>query len=93
GPMANSSVELRVSEAYPRDVGRKIVRIDRQTAARLGVEVGDFVKVSKGDRSVVAVVWPLRPDDEGRGIIRMDGYLRAALGVTVGDTVTVEKAE
>ncbi|BAN90334.1 cell division protein CDC48 [Aeropyrum camini SY1 = JCM 12091] len=91
--MVKSSVELRVSEAYPRDVGRKIVRIDRQTAARLGVEVGDFVKVSKGDRSVVAVVWPLRPDDEGRGIIRMDGYLRAALGVTVGDTVTVEKAE
>ncbi len=89
----NNSLELRVAEAYPRDVGRKIVRIDREAASKLGVEVGDFVSISKGDRSVVAVVWPLRPEDEGRGIVRMDGYLRSALQVSIGDTVTVEKTE
>nr|7DXS_A Chain A, ap1h protein [synthetic construct]7DXS_B Chain B, ap1h protein [synthetic construct]7DXS_C Chain C, ap1h protein [synthetic construct]7DXS_D Chain D, ap1h protein [synthetic construct] len=49
GPMANSSVELRVAEAYPEDVGRGIVRMDKQTRAKLGVSVGDYVEVKKVD--------------------------------------------
>nr|7DI0_A Chain A, apDPBB_sym_79 protein [synthetic construct]7DI0_B Chain B, apDPBB_sym_79 protein [synthetic construct]7DI0_C Chain C, apDPBB_sym_79 protein [synthetic construct] len=93
GPMANSSVELRVLEARPEDVGRKIVRMDKQTRARLGVSVGDYVEVKKVDRSVVARVLPARPEDVGRGIVRMDKYLRAALGVSVGDYVEVKKVE
>ncbi len=88
-----ASIELRVAEAYPRDVGRKIARIDRRSMEKLGVSTGDFIKISKDDKSVVAVVWPLRREDEGRGIIRIDGYLRGALGAGIGDTVRVEKAE
>jgi len=88
-----ASIELRVAEAYPRDVGRKIARIDRQSMEKLHVTTGDFIKISKDDKSVVAVVWPLRREDEGKGIIRIDGYLRGALGVGIGDTVVVEKAE
>ena len=87
------SIELRVAEAYPRDVGRKIARIDRRSMGKLGVSTGDFIKVSHGERSVVAQVWPLRREDEERGIIRIDGHLRGALGVSIGDAVTAERAD
>ena len=88
-----ASIRLRVAEAYPRDVGKKIARIGRPVMSKIGVNVGDFIRIEGKRGSVVAVVWPLRPEDEDRDIIRIDGYLRAALGVSVGDTVEVEKAE
>ena len=88
-----SSIRLRVAEAYPRDVGKKIARIGRPAMQKIGVSVGDFIRIEGKRGSVVAVVWPLRPNEETRDIIRIDGYLRAALGVSVGDMVTVEKAE
>ena len=88
-----ASIRLRVAEAYPKDKGKKIARIGRPTMQKLGVSIGDFIRIHGRTGSVVAVVWPLHPDDEGMDIIRVDGYLRAALGVTVGDVVTVEKAE
>ncbi|MEB3780740.1 MAG: CDC48 family AAA ATPase [Desulfurococcales archaeon] len=88
-----TEVSLRVAEAYPRDVGRKIVRIDRASMNKLGVTTGDFIKIKSSKGEAVAVVWPLRHEDEGKEIIRMDGYLRGALEVGIGDTVTVSKAE
>ncbi|MCE4630027.1 MAG: AAA family ATPase, partial [Desulfurococcales archaeon] len=91
--MNSDGIILKVREAYHRDVGRKIARIDRSTMRKLGVETGDYIRISGKERDVVASVWPLRPEDEGREIIRIDGYLRQALGVGVGDTVTVYKAE
>ncbi len=84
-------VKLRVAEARQRDVGRKIVRIDRITMAKLGVTTGDFVEITGPKGSIVAQVWPAYPEDEGREIIRMDGYLRSAIGVGVGDVVSVKK--
>ena len=86
------SLTLRVAEAYPRDVGRKIARISRGDMQKLGLTTGDYIRISGRERDVVAVVWPLRPEDEGKGIIRIDGFLREALGVGIGDTVTVYKA-
>ena len=90
--MSIDGLTLRVAEAYHRDVGRKIARIDRKAMKSLGVETGDYIKISGKEHDVVASVWPLRPEDEGKDIIRIDGYLRAALGVGIGDTVTVYKA-
>ncbi len=87
------TVTLKVAEAYPKDVGRKIARISRSTMRELGVSTGDFIKIEGKEGDAVAVVWPLRSEDEGKDIIRMDGYLRSAIGVSIGDTVTVEKAE
>ena len=86
-------VKLRVAEARQRDVGRKIVRIDRVTMAKLGVTTGDFVEITGPKGSIVAQVWPAYPEDEGREIIRMDGYLRSAIGVGVGDVVSVKKTD
>ena len=88
----NSEVSLRVAEAYPRDVGKKIARISKETMSKLGVSTGDFIHLESGEGEAVAVVWPLRPGDDS-DIIRIDGYLRAALRVGIGDTVTVRRAE
>ncbi|MCE4620961.1 MAG: AAA family ATPase, partial [Desulfurococcales archaeon] len=76
-----ASLRLKVSEAYPGDVGRKIARIDRSSMKELGVSTGDFIQIDGSQGTVAAVVWPLRHDDEGRGIIRIDGYMRESLGV------------
>ncbi len=86
-------LRLRVAEAYQRDVGRKIARIDRKSMAKLGVSVGDFIRIEGPDGDAVAVVWPLQREDEGKEIIRMDGFLRESVGAGIGDYVTVYKAE
>ncbi|MCE4613815.1 MAG: CDC48 family AAA ATPase [Desulfurococcales archaeon] len=87
------SLRLRVSEAYTRDVGRKIARISRPAMNDLGVSTGDFLEIRSDSARVVAVAWPLHPHDEDSNIVRIDGYLREALGVSIGDTVEVSKAE
>ncbi len=89
----SEGLKLRVAEAYQRDVGRKIARIDRRTMEKLGVGVGDFIRIEGPEGDAVAVVWPLQREDEGKGIIRMDGFLRESVGAGIGDYVTVYKAE
>ena len=88
----SKEVQVRVAEAKQRDVGRGIVRLDRQTMKTLNLDVGDVVEI-QGTKKTVAVVWPAYLEDEGRGIIRMDGTLRQNAGVSIGDVVTVKKAE
>ncbi|ABL78081.1 CDC48 family AAA ATPase [Thermofilum pendens] len=88
----SSEVVLRVAEARSRDVGRGIVRIDRNAMAKLGVEPGDIVEI-EGKKVTVAIVWPQALEDEGAGIIRMDGLIRKNAGVGIGDTVKVRKAK
>ncbi len=85
-------IQLRVAEARARDVGRGIVRIDRQSMRKLNVEPGDAVEI-EGKKSTVAIVWPLPLEDEGVGIIRMDGLIRKNAGVSLGDVVRVRKAK
>ncbi len=86
----SNEIELKVAEAKQRDVGRGIVRIDRESMRRLGVEAGDVVEII-GRKSTVAIVWPGYIEDEGLGIIRMDGILRRNAGVSLGDTVKIRK--
>ncbi|MCS7107420.1 MAG: CDC48 family AAA ATPase [Acidilobaceae archaeon] len=84
-------LELRVSEAYSVDVGRKIARMSSADMRKLGVEIADFVKVESDGRFTIVRVWPAR--EEERGIIKIDGYLRESLGVKTGDIVKVSKVE
>jgi AAA family ATPase, CDC48 subfamily len=82
---------LRVSEAKPRDAGKKRVRIDPDIMKELGVEAGDVVEI-EGKRKTAAIVWPSLPEDLGLDIIRMDGTLRRNADVNIGDKVIVRKA-
>lgn len=86
------SIELKVAEPLPNDVGRWLVRIDSKSRMELGVNTGDIVEI-KGKRSTAALVWQAQPQDEGLGLIRMDGYLRLNCKVALNDKVNVCKAE
>ncbi len=87
----SAEIELRVAEARSRDVGRKIARISRDSMARLGVEVGDFIEIEGPKGIAVAQVWPLHPDEDPN-LIRIDGFIREAIGASIGDTVRVRRA-
>jgi transitional endoplasmic reticulum ATPase len=88
--MSQSTLSLKVLEAYTRDVGRGVARIDYDSMDSLGASTGDVVEI-RGKRRTVAKCLPLYPSDEGKGIIRIDGLVRNNSGVAIGDTVIVKK--
>ena len=81
---------LKILEAYTRDVGRGVARIDYDSMDSLSASTGDVVEI-RGKRRTVAKCLPLYPSDEGKGIIRVDGLVRNNTGVAIGDTVVVRK--
>jgi len=84
------SKQLRVMEAYTKDVGRGVGRIDYESMDELQVTTGDVLEV-KGKKRTVVKCLPLYPSDEGRGVIRIDGLTRLNAGVALGEFVTVRK--
>jgi transitional endoplasmic reticulum ATPase len=86
----SQGVVLKVLEAYTRDVGRGVVRLDYDSMDSLDASTGDVVEI-KGKRRTVGKCLPLYPSDEGRGVLRIDGLLRNNSGVAIGDTVTIRK--
>ncbi|RUM33477.1 MAG: AAA family ATPase [Archaeoglobus sp.] len=87
-----SELTLRVAEAYYRDVGRGIARIDPDIMSKLGLQSGDIIEIV-GKSTVPAIVWPGYPEDRGKGIIRIDGSLRSNAGVGIDDRVKIRKAK
>ncbi|HIP62809.1 MAG TPA: AAA family ATPase, partial [Archaeoglobus profundus] len=83
---------LRVAEAYYRDVGRGIARVDPEVMEELGLQSGDVIEII-GKESVPAIVWPGYPEDRGKGIIRIDGNIRNNAGVSIDDRVKIRKVE
>jgi len=88
--MSQSGLSLKVLEAYTRDVGRGVARIDYDSMDTLNASTGDVIEI-KGKRRTVAKCLPLYPSDEGKGIIRIDGLGRNNAGIAIGDTITVRK--
>ncbi|TLN19519.1 AAA family ATPase, partial [bacterium] len=86
------STVLRVAEAYSRDVGRGIARVDSRAAEDLGLTSGDVIEVL-GKKKTVAIFWPSHSEDYGRGILRVDGYIRNNAGVRIDDKVVLRKVE
>src|SRR6476469_8594798 len=86
----SNNLSLKVLEAYTRDVGRGVARIDYDSMDSLSASTGDVVEI-KGKRKTVAKCLPLYPSDEGKGIIRVDGLVRNNAGIAIGDTVIVKK--
>ncbi len=88
--MSENGLSLKVLEAYTRDVGRGVARIDYDSMDTLNASTGDVIEV-KGKRRTVAKCLPLYPSDEGKGIIRIDGLGRNNSGIAIGDTISVKK--
>jgi len=90
--LSQQQVQLKVLEAYTRDVGRGVARIDYDAMDALDASTGDVIEI-KGKRRTVAKCLPLYPSDEGRGIVRIDGLIRNNAGVAIGDVVAVKKVK
>jgi transitional endoplasmic reticulum ATPase len=90
--VSQNTLSLKVLEAYTRDVGRGVARIDYDSMDSLSASTGDVIEI-RGKRRTVAKCLPLYPSDEGKGIIRVDGLVRNNAGVAIGDTVVVTKVK
>ena len=88
--MSENNLSLKVLEAYTRDVGRGVARIDYDSMDTLNASTGDVIEL-KGKRRTVAKCLPLYPSDEGKGIIRIDGLGRNNSGIAIGDAIVVRK--
>src|ERR671926_1958960 len=85
------TISLKVREAYSRDVGRGIARIDHDSMYSLNASTGDVIEIKGKNRRTVSKCLPLYPSDEGKGIIKGDGLVRNNAGVAIDDTVVVRK--
>ncbi len=83
---------LRVLEAYYRDVGRSVARVDPEVMEKLNLQSGDIIEI-EGKSKVPAIVWPGYPEDRGKGVIRIDGSLRSNAGVGIDDRVKIRKVD
>src|SRR5215211_6928651 len=90
--LSQNSISLKVLEAYTRDVGRGIARIDYDTMDSLAVSTGDVVEI-RGKRRTTAKCLPLYPSDEGKGIIRIDGLVRNNSGIAIGEKIFLSPLE
>ena len=88
-----NEVTLRVQEAYHRDVGRGIARIDMETMRQLGMVSGDIIEIEGKGATATAVVWPGYPSEEGKGVILIDGNIRSNARVGIDDRVKVRKIQ
>ena len=88
-----SEVTLKVQEAYHRDVGRGIARIDMETMRNLGMVSGDIIEIEGKGATATAVVWPGYPSEEGKGVILIDGNIRSNARVGIDDRVKVRKIQ
>ncbi|QLC49163.1 CDC48 family AAA ATPase [Methanolobus zinderi] len=83
-------ITVNVGQAYPRDVGRGIARLDKDLMQSIGVISGDIVEIGNKEKCY-AIVWPGYLDDAGKKIVRIDGNLRTNARVGIDDWVTVRK--
>src|SRR5271157_2610587 len=88
--MSKDGVVLKFLEAYTREVGRGVARVDYHAMDAIDASTGDVIEL-KGKRRTVGKVLPLYPSDEGRGVLRIDGLTRNNSGVAIGDTITIKK--
>jgi transitional endoplasmic reticulum ATPase len=88
--MKEKLVELQVAEAYARDAGRGIARIDMEPMKELEVVSGDVIEI-EGKDIATAIVWMGYEADSNKRIIRIDGNIRSNVGVTMDNKVKVRK--
>jgi transitional endoplasmic reticulum ATPase len=85
-----TALQLRITEALPKDVGRGIARLDPEDIQRLAAAIGDIVEI-RGKRSTVARVMPAYMAQRGNRLVQVDGLLRENAGAGLDETVKVSK--
>lgn len=86
------NTRLKVFEAYTRDVGRGVIRMDYDMMDVLNCSTGDTIQIT-GKKITVAKCLPCYPSDEGKGMIRTDGLVRNNAKTNIGETVHIMKTK
>ncbi len=83
-------ITVAVGQAYPRDAGRGIARLDKELMHAIGAVSGDIIEISNKEKCY-AIVWPGYMEDSGKQVIRIDGNLRNNAKVSIDDKVKVKR--
>ena len=85
-------ITLKIKEAYQRDVGRCIARIDQNTLDKIDADAGDIIEIiGNNEKRTVAKCLPLYPSDEHQSMIRLDAMGRHNTGMALADSVKIAK--
>ena len=82
--------EVTIQEAYARDVGRGVARINKASMDLLSLAVGDVIEIS-GKYKTVAKCLGMYPAEENKKIIRIDGLIRNNCKAKIGSIVSIRK--
>src|SRR5216683_3735134 len=85
--MPEITVQLKVAEANPRDVGRGIARVDPEVMEKLGIDDSGEIVGLKGKRETVVKIMPTFPELRGRSIVQIDGIIRENAQVGIDEQV------
>jgi transitional endoplasmic reticulum ATPase len=85
-------ITVKVGQAYPRDAGRGIARLDKTLMQKIGAISGDIIEI-KSKEKCYAIVWPGYLEDAGKDVVRIDGNLRNNAKVGIDDSVTLKKVQ
>jgi len=86
----DKKIALVILEAYERDVGRGLARIDSEVMKSIEASSNDLVELI-GRRRTAAKLLQLYPSDEKTNMIRIDGLTRNNVGANIGDRITIRK--
>jgi transitional endoplasmic reticulum ATPase len=89
---SNPELQVKVTEAKPKDVGKGEAHLDHAVMDQLGVKPGEFIFL-KGKRTSVAIVREGYYEDVGTNGIRIDGNIRRNIDVAVGENIKISKAD
>lgn len=89
--MADTTVQLKVAEANPRDVGRGLARVDPEVMAQLGIDASGEIVSLIGKRETVAKIMPTFPELRGQGIVQIDGIIRENAQVGIDEQVKLAR--
>lgn len=87
-----SKISVKALQAYTRDVGKNIARIDPKLMDTLGVSVGNALEIL-GEYRTVSKCMPLYKSDFDKVIMRIDGLIRENAGLEIGDSTEIRKVE
>ncbi|PSP64621.1 hypothetical protein BRC77_03310 [Halobacteriales archaeon QH_8_64_26] len=87
-----TTVELKVTDAYPNDSGRGIARLDPDTLQQLELNQGSIVEIEGGDATAATV---RRADrrDWNTNTVRIDEFTRQNADVGIGERATIHEAD
>lgn len=85
-------LELRVTEALSKDVGRGFARLDPEDLARLGASTGEILEVS-GKRRTYCRAMLAYKQARGQSRVQLDGITRGNAGVGLDELVTVRRRD